>query len=50
MLRHNLTTNPRLFGFYLSCNIEDMRYVDREASLFSGEHIMSQGIYVVGAR
>ena len=31
-------------------NIGNMRYEDRPASLFSGEHVLSQGIYVVGSR
>ena len=31
-------------------NISNMRYEDRAASLFSGEHVLSQGIYVVGYR
>jgi len=35
---------------YLVCNTGNMKYTDRQASLFSGERILSQGIYVVGSR
>jgi len=31
-------------------NIRDMRYEDRPASLFGGERVLFQGIYVVGSR
>ena len=43
-------TDSGLFGFYLSCNIGDMRYVHREARMFSRERVLSQGIYEVGVR
>jgi hypothetical protein len=33
---------------HLVRDIGNMRYEDRAASLFSGEHVLSQGIYVVG--
>jgi len=35
---------------HLVRNMGNMRYEDRPASLFSGEHVLSQGIYVVGSR
>ena len=35
---------------HLVRNIGNIRYVDRPASLFSGEHVLSHGIYVVGSR
>ena len=33
---------------HLVRNIRNMRCEDRAASLFSGEHVLSHGIYVVG--
>ena len=36
-----------LFGSYLLRDIRNMRYEDRAASLFSGEHVLFQGIYMV---
>jgi len=52
----NIITDPRFLPWldysapHLVRNICNMRFEDRPASLFSGERVLSQGIYLVDSR